>query len=44
MSQIGVTVSYVPNGVTRTAFDKVIEAFPSPGQIIREKWESWKQK
>jgi len=37
VSQIGVTVSYVPNGVTRRAFDKVIEAFPSPGQIIREK-------
>ena len=41
VSKIGVTVSYVPHGVTRKAFDKVLEAFPAPGQIIREDW--WKK-
>ena len=39
VSQIGVTVSYVPNGVTRKAFDKVIDSYPRPGEIIRD----WKK-
>lgn len=37
VANIGVTVSYTPNGVTRQAFDKVLAAYPAPGQIIREK-------
>ena len=37
VADIGVTVSYTPNGVTRKAFDKVLAAFPAPRKIINEK-------
>ena len=36
VADIGVTVSYTPNGVTRKAFDKVLAAFPAPRKIINE--------
>jgi magnesium-dependent phosphatase-1 len=35
VANIGVTVSYVPDGVTRDAFNRVLASFPAPGQIIK---------
>ena len=35
VAAIGVTVSYTPNGVTRKDFEKVLNAFPAPGKIIK---------
>ena len=34
VSSIGVTVAYVPDGVTREAWDKALAAFPAPGEVI----------
>ena len=37
VAKIGVTVAYTPSGVTKEAFDQVLEAFPAPGKIIKGK-------
>ena len=34
VSSIGCTVAYVPDGVTRQAWEAVLERFPAPGQTI----------
>ena len=34
VSAIGVTVAYVPNGVTADAWDRALASYPSPGEII----------
>ena len=34
VSSIGVTVAYVPDGVTRMAWERVLAAFPAPGETI----------
>ena len=36
VANIGVTCSYVTNGVTRKAFDRVLAQFPSPGKIVKD--------
>jgi len=41
---VGVTSVYVPQGVTRKAFEEGLAKFPSPGQIIgpkRQEYNSW---
>ena len=36
VSELGVTVAYTPSGVTREAFDKVLEIFPAQkGHIVK---------
>ena len=35
VADIGVTVAYTPNGVTKEVFDAVLAAFPSSGKIIK---------
>ena len=37
VSAIGVTVSYVPDGVTASAWEHALENFPSPGEILNER-------
>ncbi len=37
VSRLGVTVSYVPRGVTRSSFEHVLAKFPSPGDIVQDK-------
>ena len=38
VAQLGVTVAYTPSGVTREAFNKVLEVFPAQnGQMVKVK-------
>ena len=38
VASVGVTVLYVPHGITREAFDKAINDFPQPGKILDFQW------
>jgi len=40
VSQVNVTVAYVPDGITRSAFEDALKQYPAPGQILGPKLRS----
>ena len=35
VASIGVTVAYVPDGVTADAWERALKLFPAPGEILQ---------
>jgi len=40
VSKVNVTVAYVPDGITRSAFEDALKQYPAPGQILGPKLRS----